>query len=264
MILSLLCLLSAGAWADEAPQDSPAERTEDSDTLAEYRLPFSVLAERSIGMSSKSVEYNWRDSAVQVAATGTHYFELNNYSSMRAGALVRMPSEGLIYELALTRVWVWDSPASEQLALTPYRQPGRPSRLEVDLNVGLPVAEGVVTAMPRRFPASQLVFSVYAGLRYAVYPMSYEGVRGRELASSLVSPALSDEELENLEDRRLDAMQIDPARYSLVAGFGNELYLSQGVFLAPRVMFNVPLFVGVTESDLILWADFSLSLGVAF
>jgi hypothetical protein len=75
---------------------------------------------------------------------------------------------------------------------------------------------------------------------------------------------MTQDEIDNLESRRLDAMQVDTARYSLMAGVGNDLYLSQGVFLSPRVMFAVPLFAPVTESDLRLWADFSLVLGVAF
>lgn len=258
MIPSLLCLLATPAWAEDDPVTAPDE------TLSEYRLPFQVLAERSIGVASKPVEYNWREGLVQVAATGSHYFELNNYSTMRAGAMVRLPSDGVIYELGLSKVWVWDSPASQQLALTPYRQPGRPPRLEVDVNVGIPLAEGVVTAVPRRFPAAQLVFNVYVGFRYAVYPNSYSGIRGRDLASALSSPTMSDAEIENLEDRRLDAMQVDTGRYGIMAGVGNDIYLSQGIFLSPRVMFAVPLFVPVNESDLILWADFSLALGVAF
>lgn len=263
MIHSLLLLMAAPVLAVEDPPASDTAQ-EGDDTLSEYRLPFSVLAERSIGMTSKPVEYNWRDGRYQIAATGSHYFELNNYSTMRAGAMIRLPSEGFIYELGLSKVWVWDSLASEQLALTPYRQPGRPPRLELDVTVGLPIAEGVVTAVPRRFPAAQLVFNVYVSFRYSIYPSSYAGIRGRELASALASPTMSEAEIENLETRRLEAMQIDTARYGLMAGVGNDLYLSQGIFISPRVMFAVPLFIPVNESDLRLWADFSLAVGVAF
>ncbi|MFT5586746.1 MAG: hypothetical protein ACI9VR_004348 [Cognaticolwellia sp.] len=267
VIPSLLWLLVVPALADTATPDTATPDTAtpaSDDSLSEYRLPFSVLAERSIGVTSKPVEYNWRDGKVQVAATGSHYFELNNYSTMRAGGMLRLPSDGFIYELGLSKVWVWDSPASQQLALTPYRQPGRPPRLELDLTVGLPIAEGVVTAVPKRFPASQLVLNVYIGLRYSIYPNSYSGLRGRELAAALTSPGMTETEIENLENRRLDAMQVDTARYSVMAGVGNDLYLSQGVFISPRVMFAVPIFAPVNESDLRLWADFSLAVGVAF
>lgn len=256
MIPSLLWLLLAPVHAQEQPDDD--------DQLSEYRLPFSVLVERSLGVASKPVEYNWRESQAMVAATGSHSFELNNFNSMRAGGMVRIPSDRILYELGVSYVFVWDSPSSERLAYTPYRQPGRPPRIEVDVTVGLPLAEGVVTAMPRRFPALQLVFSAYVSMRYLVYPMSYQGLRGRELAGALASPTLTADEMDNLEGRRLDAMQIDPARYGLMAGIGNDIYFSQGLFISPRAMFAVPLLAPATETELWLWADFSLAIGVAF
>ena len=263
MIPSLLLSL---ALAQEAPpEESPPEEVPaEDDRLSEYRLPFSVLVERSIGVASKPTEYDWRASEVQVAATGSHLFELNNFNTLRAGGLVRVPTEGLMYELGVSKVWVWDTPSSELLAFTPYRQPGKPSRLEVDVTVGVPLAEGVVTAVPRRFPAAQLVFSAYVSLRYSVYPFSFDEMRRREIGSALASPQMTTKELENLEDRRLDAMQIDSARYGLMAGVGNDLYFSQGLFLSPRAMFAVPVFAPASGTDLRLYADFSVVLGVAF
>lgn len=256
MILSLIAGLALGAEADEEP---PVD-----DRISEHRLPFSVLVERSIGSTSKPVEYNWRASEFQIAATGGHLYELNNFNSMRAGGMLRVPSERLIYELGLSYVWVWDTPSSELLAFTPYRQPGRPSRLEADVNVAIPIAEGVVTTLPRRLPALELVFNAYVSLRYAIYPFSTDGMRRREIATGLASPSLSSQELENLDDRRLDAMRVDPGRYGLMAGVGNDIYFSQGFFLSPRVMFSVPVFAPASGTDLLLWADFSLNFGVAF
>ncbi len=257
MILSLLVGLALGAEAED--EQPPVD-----DRIAEHQLPFSVLVERSIGTTSKPVEYNWRASRAQVAATGSHLYELNNFNSMRAGGMLRVPSERLIYELGLSTVWVWDTPSSELLAFTPYRQPGRPSRLEVDLTACIPVAEGVVTTLPRRLPALELVFNAYVSLRYLVYPFSYEGMRRREIASGLASPRMTQQELDNLDERRLDAMEVDSGRYGLMAGIGNDVYFSQGIFLSPRVMFAVPVFAPASGSDLWLWADLSLALGVAF
>ncbi len=222
-----------------------------------------MIAERAIGTTSKPVEFNWRRTKVQVAAVGNHLFELNNFNSLRAGGMARVPTNGFIFELGLSYVWVWDTPSSELLALTPYRQPGRPNRLEFDFTVGVPLAEGVVTTYPRFFPAVELVFNAYAGLRYLIYPTGFAGLRGRDLAGALFSPTMTETELDNLDDARLDAMQIDSGRYGLMAGFGNDIYFKQGVFISPRLMLAVPILAPATETDLLFWADLSLVVGVA-
>ncbi|MCP4809137.1 MAG: hypothetical protein GY913_13020 [Proteobacteria bacterium] len=257
MILSLLVGLALGTEAEE--EEPPVD-----DRISEHRLPFSVLVERTIGSTSKPVEYNWRDGQFQLAVTGGHLYELNNFNSMRLGGMLRVPSERLIYEVGVSYVWVWDTPSSELLAFTPYRQPGRPSRIDFDIAAVIPVAEGVITTMPRRLPALELVFNAYVGVRYGFYPFSTDGMRRREIASGLASPALTDKEIENLDDRRLDAMQVDPGRYNVMAGIGNDIYFSQGFFLSPRVMFAVPIFAPASGTELYVWADLSLDFGVAF
>jgi hypothetical protein len=251
-----MLLLSPVAAADEG-------ETTEEDPLSPYRTPFDVLAERAIGTTSVPVEFNWRRTKVQLAGFGNHYFELNNFNSVRAGGMARIPTSGLILELGLGYVWVWDSPSSELLALTPYRQPGRPSRTELDVAVGVPIAEGAVTTFPRAFPAVQMVLNAYVGFRYLFYPRSLSGLRAREVAGALLSPTLSTTEIDNLEKRRLDAMQIDPARYGIMAGLGNDLYFRQGMFVSPRVMFALPLAAPATETDLLFWVDISVAVGVA-
>ena len=250
--------------SDESEEDESVEDESKADVLSRYRTPFDVLAERTIGTASTPVEFNWRRTDVQFAATGNHFFELNNFDSIRAGGMVRLPSEGLIFELQLSHVWVWDTPSSELLALTPYRQPGRPPRMELDFTVGMPLAEGVVTTFPRIFPAAQMAFVAYGGLRYLIYPSGFSGMTAREVGGALFSPTMTTQELDNLEDKRLDAMLIDSARYGLMAGFGNDIYFKQGLFVLPRVMFALPLLAPITESELVFWADFSLAVGVAF
>ena len=42
--------------------------------------------------------------------------------------------------------------------------------------------------------------------------------------TALAVPSLRDDELENLDDIRLDAMQVDRGRYALLLGFGNDIY----------------------------------------
>ena len=270
-------LLGAPAQADDAADDAPddapgpasgddagGEDPADDDPLSPYRTPFGVLLDRTIGSTSRPVAFNWRRTRVQLAATGSHLFELNNFNSLRAGAVARFPTSGLLYEIGLNTVWVWDTPSSELLALTPYRQPGRPARAEIDFNVVIPLAEGVVTTRARFFPALEMVFSGYAGIRYAIYPNGFGGMKVGEVATAILSPALTETELENLDDWRLDAMEVDPARYGLLLGLGDDIYFKQGIFISPRVMVSLPVLAPVAESDLLFWGDFSLLVGVAF
>lgn len=256
MIPSLaLALLWAPAFAQDGGEEDP---------LSEHRAPFDVLVERTIGTTSRPVEFNWRRTKVQVAATGDHLFELNNFNSLRAGALARFPTGGVMLELGISHAWVWDTPSSQLLALTPYRQPGRPNRLEVDFLVGLPLAEGVVTTAPKIFPAVELVFNVYGGLRYLVYPDAFGGLKTGEVLAAVFSPVLSQAEVDNLEDRRPAAMQVDSGRYGVMIGVGNDIYFKQGVFVSPRLMTAVPILAPVSQTDLLWWADLSLAVGVAF
>ena len=57
-------------------------------------------------------------------------------------------------------------------------------------------------------------------------------------------------------------MRVDPARYGLV-GFGNDVYLRQGVFVSPRVMLAPPLLAPATATELLWWGDARIALGVA-
>lgn len=265
MIHEALALVVALAGAPALAEPAPAAPTEDeADPLSPYRTPFGVLVDRTIGTTSTPVAYNWRRGRFQLAAMGDQLAELNNFNSQRAGALVRIPSGGLLYEVGVSHVWVWDTPSSELLAYTPYRQPGRPARWELDLQVAVPLAEGVVTARPRFFPSVQMVLCAYAGLRYAVYPGAFQGMSAREVATALLSASLTDEEIVNLEGARLDAMEVDPGRYGTMIGLGEDLYFKQGLFVSPRVMVAVPILAPVSGTELYFWTDVSLLVGVAF
>ncbi len=264
--------LAAAADADPQPADPqpPAEGpppAEDpqavEDPLSPYRVRFGALVERAIGTTSVPVEFDWRRTHVQLAATGSYLSELNNFNVLRSGVLVRLPSDSLMFEFGASYSESWDSPSSRQLALTPYRQPGHPDHLEVDFNVGVPLAEGVVTTAPRFFPAVQLVLNGYAGVRYLVYPTGFAHLRPGQVAKALISPTLSTEEIDNLDDERLPAMQIDPGRYGVLLGLGNDIYFKPGLFIAPRVMVAVPILAPVSGTNLYVWADLSLTLGIA-
>ncbi len=251
---------------DENAPTNPVLGEEDGlrdDDPARHRMPLPVLLDRAIGVTARPVAYNWRASPVQFAVVGGRIAELNTFNSARVGGLVRVPSAGAMIEVSASYVASWDSSASRALALTPYVQAGRPSRLEVDALFGVPFAEGIVTAAPRLVPALQLVLNGYVGLRYAVYPTGYARLRPGEVGVALVAPALSEKELANLNDARLDAMEVDPSRYWVVAGLGQDIYLKQGLFVSPRLLVTVPVLAPITGSQLVLAPELSLAVGVA-
>lgn len=263
MILDVLLLVGGGARAEEAPPSSGEERG-DGDVLAPHREAFPLLVERSIGLVSRPVLFDWRRSPAQLGLQGALPFELNSFHSLRGGLHLRLPSEAVLVELDLAWVEVWDSPNSEQLALTPYRQNGRPSRLELDALVALPLAEGIVTPRFALLPPAQLVLSGLLGLRYELFPTGFQGLKPGQIGRALIAPQLTEEELDNLEWERLDAMSVDPARYALVAGLGNDLYLRSGLYISPRLICSLPLLASLTETELLWWAELSLGLGYSF
>ena len=83
----------------------------------------------------------------------------------------------------------------------------------------------------------------------------------RDVAEAVLAPRLSDKELSNLERSRPGGMQIDPARYGLLAGLSVDLYFGSGGFLSPRAMMALPLLSGATGTGLGLWWELSLGLG---
>ena len=267
--LATLLLLAGPAWAQEetpTPEeaDAPTVDVPEEDPLSAYRVRFDVLVDRTIGTASQPVVFNWRRSTVHAAATGSFLVELNTFNSMRAGGMVRLPGQRSIVELGLSWAEVWDSQSSRQLAYTPYRQPGRPDRLDLDVMVGLPLAEGVVTAAPRLFPATQLVLNGYVGLRYGLYPTGWGGMTPGQVVGAIFNPVMTEIELDNLESARLDAMEVDPQRYGFMAGLGNDIYFEQGFFVSPRLLLSLPLLAPATQTRLVMTADASVVIGMAF
>jgi hypothetical protein len=246
-----------------APESSPTGSEKADDMLEGFRTPLDALTERMIGTASKSVRFDWRKSTLGLGLIGSELLERNNFGSTRFGLMARRPFGNFVGEVAITRAFTWGTDSTEKLALTPYRQHGRPSRVELDINVGYPLAEGVVTALPGFFPATQLVFSANAGLRYLFYPGAMGGMKFQEAATSLLAPRLSDHELGQLESSRPGGMQIDSARYGLLAGLSVDVYFGSGGFLSPRAMMAVPLLGAVTGTGLGFWWELSLALGWA-
>lgn len=274
LLIAALGLPSASLAAEEPPsaepqkkepepqkkEEPPPEEAPEDKTLEGSRTPFEVLNERMIGVASRAVRFDWRKKRLGIGLIGSQLLELNNFNSARFGALVRSPLGSFMGELAITRVVTWGSASSDKLALTPYRQTGRPSRLELDLNVGYPLAEGVATARPGFFPATELVFSASAGLRYVYYPGALSGASVSQVAGALISPSLSAREQENLESKLSPGMQLDKGRYNLLTGFDLDVYFQSGGFLSPRAMIALP----ITGSDLGLWWELTFSAGWMF
>ena len=247
----------------EAQPKGGIDHTPDT-ALQQFRTPFEVLAERAIGRASRRIRYDWRRSTIQVAAMVALPAELNSFDSLRAGWTMRTPYDGMLLEAGFSRVWVAGSPSTERLALTPYRQPGRPDRYEIDLALGYPLAEGIVTAFPAFIPATELVLSGYVHFRYLIYPAAFSDLGIKNSLRAIVSGELSDRELGNLEDARLPGMELDPGRYGLFVGLGNDLYFQSGFFVSPRLLVAVPLLAFMTESRLRFYLEGILSMGWSF
>lgn len=248
-----------------ASLDAPTEATVHPDpTLDRYRTSVEALTERMIGSASRAVRFDWRQSSVGVGAFLGELLERNNFGSLAAGVMFRHPFGDFMGEAGLTRVFTWSTDSSDKLALTPYRQYGRPSRFELDLNLGYPLAEGVVTPRWSWIPAAEMVFSVQLGFRYSIYPEGFSGLSFGDVAKSLLAPRLTDAELNNLETIRPEGMVIDSARYGLLGGFSLDLYLRPGFFLSPRTMIAIPLLNSATGSNLGWWWEISTTAGWMF
>jgi hypothetical protein len=225
LLVGALTLALPAAAADPPPgPPPPSEPPKEDTTLDRYRTPLDAMMERMIGEASRAVRLDWRRKQVGFGLLGGRLLELNNFSSARLGGFVRRPLGSVMGELAINRVFTRGSESTRKLALTPYRQLGRPSRFELDLNIAYPLAEGVATARSRFFPATELVFSANAGLRYLYYHGALSGAGFRGTAAGLIKPQLSRRELDNLEDRRVPGMQVDGARYNLLAGLSLDVY----------------------------------------
>ncbi|MFN3197547.1 MAG: hypothetical protein ACE366_03850 [Bradymonadia bacterium] len=251
------------ATPEQTPSRPPVDHTPDT-ALESHRSAFDALTERAIGQTSRAVRFDWRRSPIQVGINAGLPAELNNYNSIRTGALVRFPTDDLLLSLGLSWVWVRRSRSTELLALTPYRQPGRPSRLELDFDMAYPIAEGVSTSFLGFMPSTELVLSGVLRVRYYIYPGAWSGLSLQQSLQAIVDPTLSDKEVGNLEDDRLPGMEIDRARYGAQAGVSNDLYFQSGFFFSSQLMLTLPLLDFLTETKLGWGYEIDLLLGFAF
>lgn len=259
--MNLECLALTLMLAQVAPVDPEAAR--DDHSLNERRTAFNALTEHALGTASRAVRFDWRRTTIGFGVSSSLLLELNNFSSARVGGFARFPAGSFMFEVAVTRVVTWSSWSSELLALTPYRQVGRPSRVELDINVGYPLFEGVATGRARFLPPTEFVISLTAGLRYLYYPGSLSHLTAGQVAVFLFNPVISDAEALNLEEALVPSMQLDRARYQLLVGLTTDVYFQPGLFVTPRVMLGLPLITGGGRLGISLWWELSLLAGYA-
>lgn len=252
----LVCFLGA-APASEPSSDKPPS------PLERYASPIDKLSQATIGQASRAVRYDWRRMNVGASFQLTQILELNNFFTIGSGVAVRKPYGDFMLELSLLSVETWGSESTAKLALTPYRQGGRPSRWEVGLTGGFPLAEGVLTPRFSFLPASEWVFNVVAGARYVYYPGQSANMGFLEAVSTMFLPVLNEKELGNLDATRPPGMQIIDSRYFLLFGVSSDIYTHSGLFLTPRAMLGLPA-LSANTSSLGWWWELSMNLGWAF
>ncbi len=228
-----------------------------------YRTPFDALMQRSIGSTSRRVLYDWRRANLQLRAVFAIPAELNNFESRRAGLGIRVPTDGVLLAFDVSYVAVSGSVSSRQLALTPYRQPGRPTRLQVDASLLYPLAEGIMTAARDFVPDSELVFSAAGRLSYHFYPSAYRDMTWTQALASTVAPSLSDKALRNLARAGLPGMEVDRARYSLMLGVVTDVYFRRGAFFGVESLVGLPLLGFVTNTKMDYGFELGISLGLS-
>jgi len=250
-----------------APPPTTVEpaRVVDETTLEDHRTPLQALNEHFLGSASRPVRFDWRRANVAVVVRVNDVIERNSFGQWQVGVMARKAFGDILLDGGLNAFFAYETPSSQQLALTPFRQAGRPDHFQLEANVGYAVAEGVVTPVLGFLPPAELVLVGWAGARYLVYVESFTGGGSfTDVAASLVSPQLSEGEIIRLENSGPSGMQIDRARLHALVGASLDIYLQPGVVVAPRAMVAVPLLSPVTGTALGFFWELGISVGYAF
>jgi hypothetical protein len=248
------------------PTAPPAAPTavEKDDVVLRSRTPIQALTEHFVGSTSRAVRFDWRRSVVMFGLMAGEVVEKNNFSQQRYGAIARKAFGDIIIEGGLQLYRSDDTPSSQLLALTPYRQAGRPGHLEIDLNIGYPLAEGVVTPVTSFIPPAEIALVALGGVRYLGYWQTFPDRPIQDIGLDLASPRLSALELERLDRVAPEAMAIDTARLHALVGLGVDTYVQPGLWVSPRALVAVPLLAPATGTALGFFWELSLVLGWAF
>jgi hypothetical protein len=245
--------------------------------IDQFRTPVDRLTEHYLGSASRPVRFDWRNSPIILGVTGSELIERNNFGSFRLGGLVRKGFAGFMIEGAVNYVFVLETETSRMLGLTPYRQPTRPSRVEIDINLSYALFEGVVTPIVDFIPPSEMVLMGTVGVRYLVHPQVIVGDRDwssgetwtttqtwQDIGASLATVQLLDEDRERLERRALAGMAIDPALVHTMAGFTFDTYYQPGLFFSARSLLGIPALAVASGTRLGFWWEISFATGWAF
>ncbi len=265
--------LLVDAPVDDAPKAPPpptppptaplSSETVDS-SIEMHRTPVDAMTEHFLGSAARAVRFDWRRSTAAVALYGSELLERNTFGSYRIGATGRKAFGDVMTEVAVTYMRPVATEASNQLALTPYRQNGRPWHVEVDVNAAYPLVEGVVTPLFDFVPPAEVVLMGVGGFRYLFYPLSFAKQKVIDTLPDLAFPALTAEELQGIEPTALPGMLVDRARYHTMAGLMLDVYFQPGFLISPRALIAVPILAPVTQTGLGLWWELSVALGYAF
>ncbi len=241
------------------------------------REPVDRLTEHYLGSTSRPVRFDWRDSWVTFGLTGSELIERNNFGSFKVGLLARRAFLGFMIEGALSYVYVIGTSSSELLGLTPYRQPSRPSRVEIDVNASYPLFEGVVTPLFDFIPPSEMVISATVAGRYLFYPEILIGERRwqststwtntstwMDVAQSLGTAQMLEADQTLLEENALGGMAVDPALVHTLAGLTLDAYYQPGLFFGARALVGIPALQLVSGTQLGFWWEMTLRAGWAF
>ncbi len=254
---------SATTTTSAATPKTTTKKIPAPDALTAERTPVQALSEHFLGSASRAVRFDWRGSPVAFGLIGGEVLERNNFAQFRLGGLARKAFGDVLLEGSVSYFYAFPTPSSELLALTPFRQAGRPPHFELDVDVGYALAEGVVTPLASFIPPAEMALVACGGARYLVYP---EGLFGRPLTDvglDLISPKLSEGERAKIEPNALEGMFVDPARFHTVVGLSLDVYFQPGILVSPRAVVTVPLLAGVTETNLGFFWELGLVLGYA-
>jgi hypothetical protein len=247
----------------DTPPTAPAPTAPPRDDAAALRTPIQAMNEHFLGTASRAVRFDWRRSPVTFGLDISEVVERNTFGQWRVGALGRKAFDDLIVEVGVHLYQAYDTPSSQTLALTPFRQAGRPNHLELDVNVGYAVAEGVVTPLASFIPPAELALVAVGGVRYLGYYQTFVDRKLQDIGLALVSPQLSTSELDQIEATAPGAMLVDPARLHTVAGLALDVYFQPGFYFSPRALVTVPVLVPVTASQLGFFWELSIVAGYA-
>ena len=115
---------------DSAASEVSDYRQKQDESLREKRSTLDALPQASIAPTTTPLRLAVNPPFVGI--NGSQLLELNNESWRRCTYEASNPE---FSEFQFNYVYVRDSRSSQQLALTPYRQPGRPARFELDMGL---------------------------------------------------------------------------------------------------------------------------------